>query len=105
MTGRDWTDGNARALAIYLDGSDCPDRARDGSPMIDDDFLVLVNAWWEPLVFTIPVTRPRQVWQPEIDTYSPAAPSAAPEAREGDELSVGPRSMVVLRAPAPGTKT
>jgi len=105
MTGRDWTDGNARALAIYLDGSDCPDRARDGSPMIDDDFLVLVNAWWEPLVFTIPVTRPRQVWQPEIDTYEPAAPSAAPEAREGDELSVGPRSMVVLRAPAPGTKT
>jgi len=105
MTGRDWTDGNARALAIYLDGSDCPDRARDGSPMIDDDFLVLVNAWWEPLVFTIPVTRPRQVWQPEIDTYSPAAPSAAPGAREGDELSVGPRSMVVLRAPAPGTKT
>ncbi len=93
MTGRDWTDGNARALAIYLDGSDCPDRARDGSPMIDDDFLVLVNAWWEPLVFTIPVTRPRQVWQPEIDTYSPAAPSAAPEApraRAGDEDLTAP---------------
>ena len=26
--------------------------------MVDDDFLVLVNAWWEQLPFTIPPTRP-----------------------------------------------
>ena len=38
MDGADWADPNARAIAIYLDGSDDPDRAEDGMPLIDDDF-------------------------------------------------------------------
>ena len=116
MTAADWAEENSLALAIYLDGSDDPDRAPDGSLMIDDDFLVLVNAWWEPLAFTIPVTRaPRtgahaappdsaagdQPWRAEIDTYAPAAVSTAPEAHAGSDVTVGPRSIVVLRAPAP----
>jgi hypothetical protein len=37
-------------VAINLEGQDAPDHAPDGSPLLDDDFLVLVNAWWEPLV-------------------------------------------------------
>jgi len=105
MTAADWTDGSALALAIYLDGSDDPDRARDGSLMIDDDFLILVNAWWEPLAFTIPATRAPQAGQPqgwlaEIDTYEPATPGGTPAVHAGDQLSVGPRSVVVRRAPA-----
>ena len=39
MNSADWADPNARAIAIYLDGSDDPDRAEDGTPLIDDDFL------------------------------------------------------------------
>lgn len=30
---------------IYLDGSDDPDLADDGTCLVDDDFLVLVNSW------------------------------------------------------------
>ena len=60
MTGADWADPNALAIALYLDGSDDPDRAADGTWLTDDDFLVLVNAWWEPLDFTLPDTRPRR---------------------------------------------
>ena len=40
--------------------------------LVDDDFLVLVNAWWEPLDFTVPPTRAGLTWQTEIDTYDPA---------------------------------
>ena len=36
-------------LRDYLDGSDAPDTGPDGQPLLDDDFLVLVNAWWEPV--------------------------------------------------------
>ena len=54
--GADWADPNARAVTIFLDGSDDPDRAEDGAPLVDDDFLVLVNGWWEPLDFTLPAT-------------------------------------------------
>ena len=80
MNGGDWADPNARTIAIYLDGSDDPDRAEDGTPMLDDDFLVLVNSWWEPLGFTIPATRPGAEWHAEIDSYDPAAPAGAPNA-------------------------
>jgi len=106
MTGADWADPGARSLAIYLDGSDDPDRAQDGTPLLDDDFLVLVNAWWEPLEFVLPVTRQSAAWQTAIDTYAPAAaagpaaagPVAAPRAA-GDHVTVGPRSIVVLADP------
>jgi isoamylase len=47
-------DPNARALVIYLDGRDDPGRAEDGMPLPDDDFLVLVSSWWEPLNFRLP---------------------------------------------------
>ncbi len=94
MTGADWSDQSALAVAVYLDGSDDPDRADDGSLMVDDDFLMLVNAWWEQLPFTIPPTRPGLTWQTEIDTYDPAHGDTV---AVGDQLTVGPRSIVVLR--------
>jgi isoamylase len=99
MTAANWADGVARAVAIYLDGSDAPDRAADGSPLLDDDFLVLVNAWWEPLACTIPATRAGQTWQAEIDSYDPGRPAAAAPLHAGDQLTVNPRSIVVLRGP------
>ena len=101
MNSGDWADPNARAIAIYLDGSDDPDRAEDGTPLLDDDFLVLVNSWWEPLGFTLPPTRPGAEWHAEIDSYDPAAPAAAPKRHAGDQVTVGPRSVAVLRAASP----
>ena len=101
MNGADWADAGARSLAIYLDGSDAPDRAQDGTPMVDDDFLVLFNAWWEPLEFVVPETRAGLEWRAEIDSYDPAAPAAAPPRHAGDRLTVGPRSVAVLRGPRP----
>ena len=99
----DWADPNALALAIYLDGSDDPDLAADGSLLADDDFLVLVNAWWEPLDFTIPPSRAGQQWLAEIDSYDPAAPAVPAGSRRaaGEQVTVGARSVCVLRGPRP----
>jgi glycogen operon protein len=99
MTPSDWADPNARSLALYLDGADDPDRAEDGTLLVDDDILVLVNAWWEAIEFTLPRTRPGQMWYGEIDTFdtttrpAPAPPSA------GGRITVGARSVVVLSGP------
>ncbi len=101
MTEADWADPSALSLGIYLDGSDDPDLARDGTPMLDDDFLVFFNAWWEPLEFVIPATRDGQEWRAEIDSYDPAAAAAAAERRAGDRVTVGPRSVTALRGPRP----
>jgi glycogen operon protein len=108
MTRREWADLTAHSLAVYLDGADDPDEARDGTPLLDDDFLVMVNAWWEPLDFTIPELRPGQVWHAELNSYQPAAAARAEPGRgAGDGVTVGPRSLTVLRstrehAPSPG---
>ncbi len=101
MTAADWSDSNALAIALYLDGSDDPDRAEDGTWLLDDDFLVLVNAWWEPLEFVLPATRGQASWRTDIDTYDPAAPgsSAAAPRGAGDNVTVNPRSIVVLSDP------
>jgi len=101
MTAADWSDDNALAIALYLDGSDDPDRAEDGTWLLDDDFMVLVNAWWEPLEFVLPATRGQASWRTDIDTYDPAAPgnpAVAPRGA-GDHITVNPRSIVVLSDP------
>ncbi len=105
MTQADWADRNALALGVYLDGSDAPDTGPDGQPLFDDDFLVLVNAWWEPIEFTIGDCRPGLTWVTEIDSYDGAGGGpegengvAAPR-RAGDRVRVGPRSVLVLRGP------
>jgi pullulanase/glycogen debranching enzyme len=34
MTDGDWSDASALAIALYLDGSNDPDRAADGTPLL-----------------------------------------------------------------------
>lgn len=54
MVDADWADDQSRAVAIALNGHDDLDRDPQGAPVRDDDMLLLINAWWEPLTFTIP---------------------------------------------------
>ena len=78
---------------MFIDGSTDPDVGADGTPMVDDDFLVLINAWWEPLTFTVPADLSARHWDVVCDTYDPERSDAI-----GHEVAVGPRSMVVLHS-------
>ena len=88
------------AMAIYLDGTDSPDEAEDGTPLLDDDFLILVNAWWGPVPFTIPPVREAaQTWFWSWTAMT--RPSRPPGSSPGTP-GIGwwpPRSLTVLRAP------
>ena len=73
MTAADWQ-GPGRAEPHALPrrhGRAWP--GPDGGDLLDDDFLVLINAWWEPLQFTVAATRTAQVWLAEIDTSTRGA--------------------------------
>ena len=96
-----WTDPTMHAIAVYLDGADAPDDAEDGTPQLDDDFFMLVNAFWEELPFTLPRVRPEtQTWFVELNSYDPAVSAARDFSKHtGDTVTVGPRSVLVLRAP------
>jgi isoamylase len=99
MTQPGWDDASALAIGVYLDGSDAPDNGPDGQPLLDDDFLVLVNGWWEGIDFTLPDCRAGLEWHAAIGTFDPAAASAATVRRAGESVRVEPRSVLVLRGP------
>jgi isoamylase len=101
VTDEQWGDPTMHAIAVYLDGSDAPDEAADGTPLLDDDFLILVNGWREPVAFTLPEVRETaQTWFVELDSYDPAVSAAREFPRHtGDQMVARPRSVTVLRAP------
>jgi len=98
MTDTEWNNPEARALAIVLDGSDDPDRAVDGTLLIDDDLLVLVNGWSDAVDFTLPAIRAGQRWTLELASGDPAADEAEP-LDAGTVLAVPAQSITVARSP------
>ena len=93
-------------MGIYLDGSDGPDRAVDGSLLIDDDFYLMVNAWWGPLTFTIPDVRTpangaAPPWRAELSTYDGIPPAtASPSGPTALPRPPGPPSSPALSSPS-----
>jgi glycogen operon protein len=100
MTSEAWSNPQARAVTVALDGDNAPDRSDDGSLLVDDDFLLLINGWREALDFAIPPGRAAQEWIIELETFE-ATPRPGPVRVAGDVLTVGPQSVVVLRSPLP----
>jgi len=93
MAPQDWMDPVARSIALFIDGSTDPDVDADGTPLIDNDFLVLVNAWWEALTFSIAGSIAQHPWEVVCDSFDPARAGLA-----GQQVEVGPRSAVVMRS-------
>ncbi len=103
MTGQNWSDPNSRCVAVYLDGSDDPDRDEEGAMLVDSDLLLLVNGWKEPVEFTLPDTRPGATWSIELDSAD-LTKSEPPQytLETASCVSVEPWSIVVLGSPPPG---
>jgi len=89
MTPPDWSAPFARALTMALSG-DTGDPKRP-----DDPFLLMINAWWEPLDFSVPDPQRDARWHVEVDTENPeAAPLALDPAAP---VTMGGRSLLLLR--------
>ena len=101
MTIENWNDPNARCITIHLDGDADPDRAADGTLEVGDDFLVLVNGWWEPLHFVVPDTGQPRKWLLELDSHDGSRAVGTVEPWSGDAVPVGPGSILLLRSPNP----
>ena len=92
MTAEHWQDPLARAVTVYIDGSRDPDRDPRSRPLLDDDLLVLVNGYWEPLDFTLPPIDAG--WRLALDTAHPAA--AEVPVPPGTPVTVGAWSLLLL---------
>jgi glycogen operon protein len=93
MTPEDWGASFARSVTIALSGA-TGDHTRP-----DDPFLIMLNAWWEPLDFTIPEALRGLAWRLEVDTNAPEGADGAIDPASAVRL-IG-RSLLVLRSPRP----
>ena len=71
MTDEDWNAGHARTVAIFLNGEGIPDRDELGERIVDDSFLLLVNAHHQQVTFTLPDANYGRAWEIVVDTADP----------------------------------
>ena len=95
-TEDDWG-AEARSIGFYLNGHMLTRGDEEGEEPYRD-FYVLMNAWWEPVPYTLPGPTFPAEWEVVVDTSSHVAPDGTrPRVRAGDVLELPARSTVVLR--------
>jgi glycogen operon protein len=94
MTQKDWQRPDAHTLGVFLNGAEVPERTPDGADVEDASFLLLFNAYGEPITFTLPTRRFGARWNLELATSNglPEPPFAA-----RSQVTLEGRSLVLLR--------
>lgn len=94
MDMADWQNTHAFSVMIYLNGSDIPEVDWYGNQMVDNDFILIFNAHYEPIQFTLPDERYGKKWKLIVDTHNPDGPVLNYEA--GFAITAQSRSFLLL---------
>jgi isoamylase len=68
MTGEEWQQSDGRWLGLYLPGSATNEDDERGRPIVDDDFVLLLNSHHEPIPFVLPRLKAGNAWRVVLDT-------------------------------------
>ena len=96
MTEEEWNQPWARSTMVFYNGDAIREPDANGQRILDDDFLLLLNAAPESVDFTLPDTKYGQIWHTVVDT---AGDDDRDEYHSGDIVHVGPRTSFILRNP------
>ena len=94
MDMEDWSNTHAFSVMIYLNGSDIPEADWYGNQMVDNSFILIFNAHYEPIMFTLPDERYGKKWRLVVDTHNPKGPELNYEA--GFAITAQSRSFLLL---------
>jgi isoamylase len=89
-----WSAGWSRAIALLLNGKTLQLMDEDGNWVVDDTFLLLVNAADQGVEFTLPASPSGNPWSLVLDTENLDNPFADPDA--GEKVIVGGRALKLL---------
>ena len=89
-----WNSEWTRSLGLMLNGRTLQASDEDGNPLMDDSFLILVNAFHEGVEFKLPPPPNGAPWRQIMDTEDVDNPFH--KADVGEKVIVGPRSMKVF---------
>ncbi|MEN8443634.1 MAG: glycogen debranching enzyme, partial [Cyanobacteria bacterium J06555_13] len=102
----EWTSGYVKTLTVFLNGEEIATPNKWGEQVLDDSFLLMFNAHYEPLEFALP-TRfrnsdntdwPDRKWRLVIDTKSEGFVKRTKTYKKNDKIPVAARSLIVLRS-------
>jgi glycogen operon protein len=94
VTDEAWSAEWSRSVALLLNGQTLQVTDEDGKWVIDDSFLILVNAAHEGVEFTLPVSPSAKGWCQIIDTENIDNPFI--NSTVGDKIILGGRSLKLL---------
>ena len=99
MSDQEWHQSFARCLGYLIAGVAVDEVDRQGQPLRDDNFLVLINAHHEAIPFTLPPEPSGTNWRLVLDTSDKVAmPVHTPQFEPGVAYPLQSRSFVLLRS-------
>ena len=90
-----WDAGYVQCIGVRLAGDLIDDLDEDGDRIVGETILILLNAYHEPVPFTLPVHQEDRHWECMVDTDDPSAEVCFHEGQEVYDLQG--RSVVVFR--------
>ncbi|MGV8900132.1 MAG: glycogen debranching protein GlgX [Burkholderiaceae bacterium] len=96
MSDDEWQHSFAQCLGLLLSGAALDDQDQKGRPVLDDNFLLLLNAHHEMIQFTLPNFDSGTHWQALFDTHYAIAHKPEPIFAAGDDYPLEARSLVLL---------
>ena len=94
IPGDCWSQSYAKTMGLMLNGKTLQASNEDGTPMVDDSFLILVNAAAEGVDFTLPPPPNGNQWRVILDTQNIDNPFA--ELPPTEKVIIGGRSLVLF---------
>jgi len=91
-----WEQASARSLAVLINGNAIRNLDAYGQRVVDDSFLLLFNAHYEDVSFTLPMPDKSLRWAVLLDTASGGIPEEEKPVT-GRSVPVQSRSLVLLR--------
>jgi glycogen operon protein len=95
MEEEDWWRVFGHSVTLFVNGEGIRELGPQGERRTDTSFLLLFNAHWEPVEFTLPGPEFGQKWTTVLETYD-EGPREPRVAEAGETLLVRERSLVVL---------
>jgi glycogen operon protein len=98
MSEEDWQQGFVKSLMVFLNGDQLHELDADGKRVRDASFLLLFNAHYEPLDFTLPPASFGEHWTVVVDTATEVGERDA-TFTPATTARVEGRSVIVLTRP------
>ncbi len=97
MTDSNWRDDFAKTLGIFLNGKAIPSPGPKGERIVDDNFFLIFNAFYDNIPFQLPPQKFGRKWQRILDTAQGYFEESGDLFAAGKTIEISGRSVVLLK--------